>query len=142
MLAIGMLPAARASAGFQLTIGGPQSFTDMPVTLPCVGESGLASGTGHGVFHVNFNKAGDGWFTFTFTGTFTFVASSPGTVNYAGQVTAWDGQNFNLQNFAGTAILEISAIGSDGSTLTAHVLMSVTFSPSGTMTASPVNAVC
>jgi hypothetical protein len=142
ILAIAMLPAARATSGFQFTVAGSESFSGMPVVLPCVGESGTVSASGNGVFHVNVNNAGDGWVTFTFAGKFTFVPDSPGTVGFSGTVTVWDGANFNLNNFAGTMILEIQATGTDGSTLSAHLLMSVTFSPSGTMTASPVNVVC
>ncbi len=108
IVAMAVLPAAASATSF--TVGGAQTFTG-PVSLPCTGESGTVTATGNGVFHFNFNKAGDGWFTSTLTGTFTFVAFSPGTVNYAGTVTAWFGFNFNLKNFAGTDILDSRARG-------------------------------
>src|SRR6266568_2684318 len=37
-------------------------------------------GTGNGVDHINVNKAQDGWFTTTFTGTVTITAYLHGTV--------------------------------------------------------------
>ncbi len=81
-----------------------------------------------GAFHVTVLTSGvgmgTGWATFTGTGTFT-LAQVDG-VTFTGHFTAWDGQNFNLQNFAATAILVIHGTGSDGSSLTFHDVSHIT----------------
>jgi hypothetical protein len=74
-------------------------------------------------------EAGTGWATFTATGTFTFAGADG--VNFTGRFTAWDGQNFNLQNFAATSILVINGTGSDGSSLTFHDVAHMSVSASG-----------
>jgi hypothetical protein len=73
--------------------------------------------------------AGTGWATFTATGTFTFAGADG--VNFTGRFTAWDGQNFNLQNFAATSILRVKGTGSDGSSLTFHDVAHISVSASG-----------
>jgi len=86
-------------------------------------------GTGNGVEHITVNKAQDGWFTSTFTGTATITLYPPSSVTvdndgnvtivgppdanetpYVGKITEWFGGSFNKQNavdhgtfhFAGT----------------------------------------
>lgn len=151
ILAFAMLPTARATSGFQSTTAGPMTFTSDVAPIPCLPEYGIIDVSGHGVFHVNINAAGDGWVTSTVTGTFTFTPTDsnfnplppgPGVVSYSGHLTTWFGNEINLQNFVATAILEAQAVGSDGSTVSVHILMHVTVTPSGTITASPSNLVC
>ena len=95
---------------------------------PCTGVLGTLTITYNGAFHITVLTsgvgAGTGWATFTGTGDFTFAQVDG--VTYTGHFTAWDGQSFNLQNFAGTGILVGHATGSDGSTLDFHDVMHVT----------------
>lgn len=92
---------------------------------PCTGAPGKLTITYNGVFHGTVLNNGTGWFTFTATGDATFVQFSP-AVTYNGKFTAWDGQSFNLQNFAATSILVGHLTGSDGSSLDFHDVMHVT----------------
>jgi hypothetical protein len=70
-------------------------------------------GTGNGVEHINLNKAQDGWFTSTFTGTITITGyqsaivdadgnvtsvSNPDGVVLTGKITQWFGGSFNKQS--------------------------------------------
>jgi len=100
---------------------------------PCTGVPGTLTITYNGVAHVTFLTsgvgAGTGWATFTATGTFAFAGADG--VNFTGRFTAWDGQNFNLQNFAATSILVIHGTGSDGSSLTFHDVAHFSVSASG-----------
>lgn len=96
---------------------------------PCTGALGVLTLTYNGVAHVNFITSGvgvgTGWVTFTGTGAFTFVQAAP-AVTFTGKFTAWDGQDFNLQNFVATNILVGRGTGTDGSTLFFHGLMTIT----------------
>ena len=74
-------------------------------------------GTGNGIEHITVNKAQDGWFTSTFTGTATITLYPPSSVTvdndgnvtivgppdanetpYTGKITQWFGGSFNKQN--------------------------------------------
>ncbi len=106
---------------------------DPNAVQPCTGVLGTLTLTYNGVAHATFLTsgvgAGTGWFTFTATGRFTFAGADG--VNFAGQFTAWDGQSFNLQNFAATGILHVNGTGSDGSSLKFHDVMHISVSASG-----------
>jgi hypothetical protein len=106
---------------------------DPNAVQPCTGVLGTLTITYNGVAHSTFLTsgvgAGTGWATFTATGTFTFAGADG--VNFTGRFTAWDGQNFNLQNFAATSILRVKGTGSDGSSLTFHDVFHLSVSASG-----------
>jgi hypothetical protein len=106
---------------------------DPNAVQPCTGVLGTLTITYNGVAHSTFLTsgvgAGTGWATFTATGTFTFAGADG--VNFTGRFTAWDGQNFNLQNFAATSILRVKGTGSDGSSLTFHDVAHISVSASG-----------
>src|SRR6266851_3308297 len=70
-----------------------------------------------------------GGITNAMAGTFNFAGSDG--VNFSGRFTTWDGQNFNLQNFAATVILVVHGTGSDGSSLTFHDVAHMSVSASG-----------
>lgn len=109
-------------------LGGSPAPADCP---SYIGEWALASGTGNGVVHNNFNKDGDAWFTTTWSGdaTITFYPSSSVTIVtddegnvtsadvhgpadhvLSGHIAEWGGGSFNNSsdvfgftfNFAGT----------------------------------------
>jgi hypothetical protein len=133
------IPAQGSGAGAvsvtQTFHNATQTFVppDPNAVQPCTGVPGTLTITYNGVAHSTFLTsgvgAGTGWATFTATGTFTFVGSDG--VNFRGRFTAWDGENFNLQNFAATAILVVHGTGSDGSTLTFHDVAHMSVSASG-----------
>jgi hypothetical protein len=68
--------------------------------------SGEVLATLNGVFHVNINGAGDSWITSTLTGPFT-IASGSGVLA-AGHVETWFGQENNLSNSVGNAVLNLT----------------------------------
>ena len=106
---------------------------DPTAVQPCTVGPGTLTITYNGVAHATFLTsgvgAGTGWATFTAAGTFTFVGSDG--VNFSGRFTTWDGQNFNLQNFAATSILVVRGTGSDGSSLMFHDVFHISVSASG-----------
>lgn len=116
---------------------------DPNAVQPCTGVPGTLTITFNGVAHFTVLTsgvgAGTGWATFTATGTFAFAGSDG--VNFSGRFTAWDGQNFNLQNFAATAILVIHGTGTDGSSLTFRDVAHFSVSASG-MTVSFDKSTC
>jgi len=128
------MPAQASGAGAvsvtQTFHNATQSF---PSPNPCTGALGTLTLTENGVAHFTFLTsgvgAGTGWGTFTATGTLVF-AQVDGVI-FTGHFTAWDGQNFNLQNFAATSILVVHATGTDGSSLTFRDVFHISVSASG-----------
>ena len=133
------LPAQASGAGAvsvtQTFHNATQTFVppDPTAVQPCTGVPGTLTITYNGVAHSTVLTsgvgAGTGWFTFTATGTFTFIGSDG--VNFSGRFTNWDGQNFNLHNFAATGILVVHGTGSDGSSLRFHDVFHMSVSASG-----------
>lgn len=133
------LPAQAQGAGAisvtQTFHNATQTFVppDPAAVQPCTGVPGTLTLTFNGVAHSTVLTsgvgAGTGWATFTATGQFSFAGSDG--VNFTGRFTTWDGENFNLKNFAGTAILVVHGTGSDGSTLTFHDVAHFSVSASG-----------
>jgi hypothetical protein len=125
------LPAQANGAG---AVSITQTFHNATLTVgsanPCSGALGSLTLTYNGVAHVTFLTsgvgAGTGWATFTATGDFAFTPSDPTQPSFTGQFTAWDGESFNLTNFAATGILHVNGTGSDGSSLSFHDVMHVT----------------
>jgi hypothetical protein len=105
------------------------------------------------VFHININAAQDFWATGTIEGNFfiqpvkaTLSAPDangnrtptppnppavPGAVTYSGHFAMWFGISSNLKNGVMHSTFNISGTGSDGSTLTFHVVFHLTMSASG-----------
>jgi hypothetical protein len=94
-------------------------------------------GTGNGVEHTTLNKAQDGWFTTTFTGTVTITAYLHGTVDsdgnvtsvsdpdpsvlpFTGRITQWFGGSFNNQNSVFHGTTNISVTNANGENLRVH----------------------
>ncbi len=133
--------AQAAAAG---SISFTQTFQDATQTFanadPCTGVVGSLTITFNGVAHGNVltsgKNAGTGWFTFTATGTFVLVPSDPTKPTDTGMFTVWDGENFNLNNFAGTSILVIQGTRSDGTSFSFHEVAQFTVSGTGTVTIS------
>ena len=132
-----LLMAVTAQASGAGAVSVTQTFHNatqtMPSNQPCTGVPGTLTLTFNGVSHFNFLTsgvgAGTGWGTFTATGTFSFVGADG--VTFTGQFMNWDGENFNLQNFAATSTLIVHGTGSDGSSLTFHEVAHMSVSASG-----------
>ncbi len=130
-LATGVLAAPAGAAAKTRTIHFHDvSFTEKDVN-PCSGVKGTFTATINGVIHITKLPSGQGHFTSTTTGTFTFVPKSPSEPNYTGHFTAWDGGNKNLQNLTFTATFSFHATGSDGSRISGHEVAHFSVSASG-----------
>ena len=103
-----------------------------PGANPCTGASGTVTLTFNGVAHVTLNTAtGTGHITETQAGDFVIVPDDSTQPTFTGHFAEWDGANFNIQNFAATATLNGHGTGSDGSTITFHMLEHFSVSATG-----------
>jgi hypothetical protein len=73
------------------------------------------------VFHITINKAGDLWATSTEVATFTLIGDNG--VTYTGHLEGWFGESLNRSNVVFHNNFNVTARGSDGSTLGFHALM-------------------
>ncbi len=101
----------------------------------------VIAGSGNGVEHTNVNKAGDFWFTSTFTGQVSFTVYAPDQVDmtdpnnpvlipgatpdasvpaYSGNITEWFGGSGNKQNAVFSDTINISATSASGPPLSIH----------------------
>jgi hypothetical protein len=134
-----LFPASNAFAAGAGAVSITQTFHNaaqsFPSPNPCTGDFGTVTATVNGVAHVTFLTsgvgAGTGWATFTNTGDFVFTPVDPTKPTFTGHFTAWDGQNFNLHNFAATSTFIVHGTGSDGSRLTFHDVAHFSVSASG-----------
>ena len=132
-----LMMAGSAQASGAGAVSVTQTFHNATQTFasvnPCTAVPGTLTITYNGVVHFTVLTsgvgAGTGWGTFTATGTFIFAGTDG--VGFTGHVTACDGQNFNLQNFAATSIFVVHGTGSDGSSLTFHDVAHFSVSASG-----------
>ena len=98
-------------------------------------------GTGNGVEHSIINKAGDGWFTSTQTGTVTVTAYPPSSMTfdgsnnpvisgpadpnvgpYTGHLTEWFGGALNKSNMVFGGTVNFSGAAPDGTTFALHLV--------------------
>jgi hypothetical protein len=103
-------------------------------------------GTGHGVEHAHENKAQNGGFRNTFTGSVTIIAYLNGTVDENGNVTSVSdpdpnvlpfsgrftqtfGGSFNKQSATFQAVINISVSNANGDRIRVHFLSHQTFTP-------------
>jgi hypothetical protein len=108
----------------------------LPSNVPCVdppngpptGELTLTYGE---VFHVTVNEAGDGWLTSTVTGNLSFTPFDLSRPSYTGHFESWFGASFNLNNAVFQDTTNNTAIGSDGSHLSFHMIGHMSISASG-----------
>jgi hypothetical protein len=93
-----------SSTSEELTPLAPTSESGCPAFV--LNDYGTLDATGNGVEHSTVNKAGDGWFTSTFTGTATITpfldpgltTPDPAVLPYTGHLTEWFGGSFNRSN--------------------------------------------
>ena len=107
-----------------------------PANVPCIDPvngppTGMLTFTFNGVFHETVNRAGDGWFTSTQTGTISFAPFDPARPSYSGRTETWFGESFNQNNLVLHDTFNGHAAGSDGSTLSFHIVDHYSISASG-----------
>lgn len=116
-------------------------FDEPAATNPCTGNAFVAPDGGAGVqfsgnsvSHVTaFANSDEVWFTFTETGAITGTDVGTG-VTYTGHATAWGNFNMNERNQNSEFTLTIHAVGSDGSSITAHETTVFVLNGNGTVT--------
>ena len=110
----------------ELTPPAPSGATNCPAFV--LSDFASLVATGNGIEHSIVNKAGDGWFTTTFTGTATITAfldagltmPDPLVSPLTGHLTEWFGGSFNRSNTVFHSTFHFS--GSDGNGNTLRVL--------------------
>ena len=99
---------------------------------PCTGAPGILSQTlANDIFHVTVNGASDIWVTGTSTGWVTFVPTDSTLPTYTGHFTQWFGASLNKSNVVFHDTFNARVTGSDGSTITLHMVDHFSVSASG-----------
>lgn len=108
------------------------AFPPMQVTPLCgsAAPGGTLYATGNAVFHITINAAGDEWVTSTQESWFTLVPDT-GAVTYSGHFATWFGASLNRNNGVLHDVFNIQATGSDGSTLSLHIVDHLSVSANG-----------
>jgi hypothetical protein len=124
-------PASAAGATTQ-TQNFHGAFAPMQVTPLCgnAAPGGTLYSTGNAIFHITVNAAGDTWITTTEEAWFTLIPDT-GTVTYSGHFATWFGLSLNRNNQVAHDTFNIKATGSDGSTLSLHMVDHLSISASG-----------
>jgi hypothetical protein len=113
-----------------------ETFVDIVPTSNCVEEGPLytITTTTNLVEHSTVFADGREHDTFTQTGTFVAVPlEDPSLPSYTGKVTIWGGFNANGTTVNGTFTFNLSATGSDGSTINTHEVDHFNVRPDGTV---------
>jgi len=127
----------------------PDAPAGCPLQLPIA----FVPISGNAIQHDTTNKAGDDWFTTTFTGTVDAYAgvitddegdvAPTGPMLYSGHLTTWFGAEDNKQNGVFHSTLDFHGTSPDGSsTVRLHGNFDVTTNANGKLTATPVNLTC
>jgi hypothetical protein len=126
--------------------------TPLPPTPGCPAVTSVdfvsMVGTGNGVEHTTVNKAQDGWFTSTFTGTATLTVYPPSSVTvddqgnatitgppdanflpFTGKLTQWFGGSFNKQSSVFHSTFHFSGAATDGQTIRVEVVSHASWTP-------------
>jgi hypothetical protein len=112
-----------SSVSEELTPPSPTGATNCPAFV--LKDFGSLVATGNGVEHSIVNKAGDGWFTTTFTGTATITAyldealtmPDPNVLPFTGHLTEWFGGSFNRSNMVSHSTFHFSGTDANGNSL-------------------------
>ncbi|SRR5712692_4982831 len=139
VLAASVVLAAPASASDATTFTQNVHGTLPPMVVGpmCGAPGGTITGTGNFVMHVTVNGAGDVWVTATQEEWFTLVQSDSTLPTFSGHFAVWFGVSLNKNNVVTHDIFNILATGSDGSTLTLHLVDHFSVSASGQVNMFP-----
>lgn len=108
----------------------------VPSNVPCVDPpngppTGMLTLTYGEVFHETVNQAGDGWLTSTVTGDLSFIPFDSSRPSYTGHFESWFGASINLNNAVFHDTNNSTAVGSDGSHISFHMIDHMAISASG-----------
>jgi hypothetical protein len=114
-------------------------FTDVTQTLPlanpCTGTPGTATMTVSGVLHLTDLTSGPGAGTFQASGNETgsgvLTPADPALPSYSGQFTSHFDTNTDPATGTATTIVNIHAVGSDGSLLNVHMVEHIAITATG-----------
>lgn len=112
-----------SSTSEQLTPLAPTSESGCPAFV--LNDYGDLEASGNGIEHATVNKAGDGWFTTTFTGTATITPfldpgltmPDPTVLPFSGHLTEWFGGSFNRSNMVDHSTFHFQGTDANGNTL-------------------------
>ena len=107
-----------------LTPPAPTRQSNCPAFV--LNDYGSLVASGRGVEHSIVNKAGDGWFTTTFTGTATIspfldpglTTPDPNVLPFTGHLTEWFGGSFNRHNMVNHSTFHFHGTDANGHRLT------------------------
>ena len=107
-------------------------IVSMPSLNPCSFVPGtLTFDYTNSIFHINVNGASDVWVTQTQTGSVSFVPTNGAQPSYSGHLTVWFGASLNKSNFVFHDTFNATLTGTDGSTITFHMVDHVSVSATG-----------
>lgn len=112
-----------SSMGEQLTPLAPTGESGCPAFV--LNDYGDLEASGNGVEHSTVNRAGDGWFTTTFTGTATITpfldpgltTPDPTVLPFSGHLTEWFGGSFNRSNSVEHSTFHFQGTDANGNSL-------------------------
>lgn len=108
-----------------------QTFS-MPSANPCSGAPGLLTFVfRNAIFHITVNGASDVWVTQTETGSVSFAPTDTSQPSYSGHIATWFGASLNKNNAVFHDTFNARLTGTDGSTITAHMVDHMSVSASG-----------
>jgi hypothetical protein len=113
-----------SSMSVQLTPLAPTRESGCPAFV--LNDYGDLEATGNGIEHSIVNKAGDGWFTTTFTGPATITPfldpgltiPDPNVQPFTGHLTEWFGGSFNRSNMVFHSTFHFHGTDANGNSLT------------------------
>jgi hypothetical protein len=112
-----------SSMSEELTPLAPTGESGCPAFV--LNDYGDLEASGNGIEHAIVNKAGDGWFTSTFTGTATITpfldpgltTPDPTVLPFSGHLTEWFGGSFNRGNMVEHSTFHFHGTDANGNTL-------------------------
>ncbi len=106
----------------------------MPGQNPCSGAPGtLSMLVSNQIMHATVNGAGDIWITQTQTGSISFIPTAHSQPSYFGHSTDWFGASLNRSNAVFSNTSNARLRGTDGTTISVHVVGHTSFSATGAM---------
>jgi hypothetical protein len=108
-----------------------QTFS-MPSANPCTAVPGILTfDFTNAIFHITVNGASDVWVTQTETGSISFAPTDTSQPSYLGHIATWFGASLNKSNTVFHDTFNASLTGTDGSTISAHMVDHMSVSASG-----------
>jgi hypothetical protein len=111
-----------------------------PSANPCNGAPGMLTlAFTNEIFHETVNGAGDIWLTSTDTGAVSFVPLDPSQPSYFGHTVGWFGTSLNKNNAVFHDTQNSTLTGTDGSTITMHLVDHLSFNANGAVNTFSLN---